>query len=101
MTNGRRQTKAILKAIARGEDRSSLFWWMVEHHDEILAAAEGRRIQWGTFCTEATRLGLTDTKGKPPTTRNARETLRIRSDGSSLGCRTTIGRRHPLRRLHR
>ena len=76
MTNGRRQTKAILKAIARGEDRSSLFWWMVEHHDEILAAAEGRRIQWGTFCTEATRLGLTDTKGKPPTTRNARETWR-------------------------
>jgi hypothetical protein len=76
MTNGRRQTKAILKAIARGEDRSSLFWWMVEHHDEILAAAEGRRIQWGTFCAEATRLGLTDTKGKPPTTRNARETWR-------------------------
>src|SRR5580704_3288486 len=76
MTNGRRQTKAILKAIARGEDRSSLFWWMVEHHDEILAAAEGRRIQWGTFCAEAARLGLTDTKGKPPTTRNARETWR-------------------------
>jgi hypothetical protein len=72
----RRQTKAILKAIARGEDRSSLFWWMVEHHDEILAAAEGRQIQWGTFCAEVARPGLTDTKGKPPTTRNARQTWR-------------------------
>ena len=69
----RNATKAMLEAIARGEDRTSLFWWMVEHHDEIIASA-GTRISWVTVCARATQQGLMNTKGQPFTTRNARET---------------------------
>jgi len=47
----------------------------VDHHDEIIAAAS-QRIRWVTFCAEATRTGLTDTRGRPATERNAWETWR-------------------------
>jgi hypothetical protein len=73
MPRQRRITKAILDTIAHGEDRSPLFWWMVENHDEIIASARGRRMQWRTFCAEISRHGLTDTRGGPPTERGARE----------------------------
>ena len=74
MKHDQRQTRAILDTIARSDARSPLFWWMVEHHDEIIAAAAGQRIRWGSFCAEAARIGLTDTRGQPATERNARET---------------------------
>jgi hypothetical protein len=76
MKHDRRQARAILHTIARSDARSPLFWWMVEHHDEIIAAAAGQRIQWTRFCAEAARIGLTDTRGQPATERNARETWR-------------------------
>ena len=76
MTTRDRDTKAILAIIKRGELRSPLFWWMVENHDAMLASADGQHIHWATFCGEAARRGLTDTKGRPPTERNARETWR-------------------------
>jgi len=76
MKHDPRQSRAILATIGRSKARSPLFWWMVEHHDAIIAAAAGERIRWGAFCAEATRLGLTDTRGRPPTERNARETWR-------------------------
>jgi hypothetical protein len=76
MKHNHRPSRAILTTIGRSEARSPLFWWMVEHHDAIIAAAAGERIRWGAFCAEATRLGLTDTRGRPPTERNARETWR-------------------------
>ena len=74
MRTGRKPTEAILGAIARG-NRSPLFWWMVEHHDEIAARA-GERIHWDGVCAKAAELGLTDTTGSPPSRRNARETWR-------------------------
>jgi hypothetical protein len=73
MTQSRGTTKAILRTIARGENRSTLFWWMVDNHDRIEAAA-GRRIHWKGFCAEAAARGLTDATGKAPTERTARET---------------------------
>ncbi len=76
MKHDHRLSRAILATIARSDARSPLFWWMVAHHDEIIAAAAGERIRWAAFCAEAARLGLTDTRGRPPTERNARETWR-------------------------
>ena len=73
MANRKRGTKAILKTIERSEQRSSLFWWMVENHDDILAAANGKRILWQPFCAKAAADGLTDTKGQPACERAARE----------------------------
>ncbi len=75
MRTGRRLSKYILRTIARSEHRSPLFWWMVEHHDEIVASA-GRRIHWKSVCAAAAECGLTVTRGQPPSERNARETWR-------------------------
>lgn len=73
---GKSDASVVLEHIARSTDRSSLFWWMLDHHDEIVTAARGRRIRWKQFCADVTALGLTDTRGKPVTERNARETWR-------------------------
>ena len=51
-----------------------MFRWMVEQHDEMVAASMGKRIRWGAFCAKAAAKGLTDTRGQPPSERNARET---------------------------
>jgi hypothetical protein len=32
-----------------GGGRSPLFWWMVEQHDEMVAASMGKRIRCGAF----------------------------------------------------
>jgi hypothetical protein len=64
----------VFEHIAKPGDRSSLFWWMLEHHDEIVAAKAGRRIRWKQFCADVTALGIGDTRGKPVSERNARET---------------------------
>jgi len=74
MTRRNRDTRAILKTIERSEERSPLFWWMVEHHDEMIQSAQGNRIRWAPFCAKAVERGLVDTRGRPPTERNARET---------------------------
>ena len=77
MTRQPDKTKSILQAVEHSEQRSPLFWWMVEHHDELRAASADRRIPWKAFCERATAEGLTDTRGRPPTERNARETWRV------------------------
>ena len=74
MPRPNRAKRAILNSVARSGRRSSLFWWLVDHHDEILKASESSRIDWASFCREAAANGLTDTRGQPPTERNARET---------------------------
>jgi hypothetical protein len=74
MARRNRDTRAILKTIERSDERSPLFWWMVEHHDEMIQSAHGQRIRWASFCARAVEKGLVDTRGRPPTERNARET---------------------------
>jgi len=66
----------VLENIARPGNRSPLFWWMLEHHDEIVELAAGRRMDWKSFVAVATALGITDTLGRPIKERNARETWR-------------------------
>jgi hypothetical protein len=73
---GGASTTVVLEHFARPVNRSPLFWWLLEHHDEVVAAAAGRRIQWKQFCADAAVIGLTDTTGKTPRERNARETWR-------------------------
>ena len=74
MARQKRDTKAILKTIARSERRSSLFWWMVEHHDHIIENARREAIDWRSVCADFAKRGLADTRGKPATEANARKT---------------------------
>ena len=47
---------------------------MVEHHDELAQAAEGRRLRWKQLCERFAGLGLTDVNGKVASERTARAT---------------------------
>jgi hypothetical protein len=71
--------QAILEEVARGGERSSLFWFLVKHHDELLRQAEGKRLRWHALCERFAQHGLTDARGEVATTKTARQTwLRAR-----------------------
>ena len=74
MTQRKRDTKAILRTVARSERRSPLFRWMVEHHDDLIDASRRDGIHWASFCEEAAKRGLSDTRGLAPAPANARKT---------------------------
>jgi hypothetical protein len=74
MSNDRKGLRAVLREIAHSAERSPLFWWMVEHHDELAQAAEGRRLRWKQLCERFADLGLTDVNGKVASERTARAT---------------------------
>ena len=74
MSRNRKGLRAVLREITQSADRSSLFWWMVEHHDKLKTTAAGRRLQWAALCTRFAELSLTDINGKPASPRTARET---------------------------
>ncbi len=64
----------VLKNIVEGPQRSTLFYWLVEHHDEIAQAAAGRSIRWEPLRVRFAELGLTDGDGKPATAETSRLT---------------------------
>lgn len=74
MSNDRKGLRAVLREIAHSAERSPLFWWMVEHHDELAQAAEGRRLRWKQLCERFAGLGLTDVNGRVASERTARAT---------------------------
>ena len=71
--------QAILEEVARGGDRSSLFWFLVKHHDELQQQAEGKRLRWQALCERFAQHGLTDARGEAASPKTARQTwLRAR-----------------------
>ena len=74
MSADKRSLKGIIKKIERGAGRSSLFWYLLENHDDLLRAATGTRILWGPLCEQFAADGLRDAEGKPPSPETARMT---------------------------
>jgi len=74
MATDREHLQLILRDLARSEERSPLFYWLLEHHDQIIAAQEGKRIRWAKMVARLGAAGLTDVTGKAATARTARET---------------------------
>jgi hypothetical protein len=72
----RRALDGIVQRVARPEGRSGLFWWLLEHHDELRqAAAEGGLgIPWRALCPEFSVLGITASGGKAVTPAIAKRT---------------------------
>lgn len=71
--------RAVVREITRSGESSTLFWWLVNHHDEIAEAAEGRRLRWDALCAQFDAAGLTDLKGKTASPATARRTwFRVR-----------------------
>ncbi len=72
---------AILKAVAQGPERSSLFYWFCDNHDPFAGASAGQRIIWEPLLQHFNELELQDGAGKPPTAETARKTwLKARKD---------------------
>ncbi len=74
MSKKRTGLGVILKAIARGPERSALFYYLYDNHDDIVRAAIGRRIRWEPLAASLKDLALLDGVGGPPTAQTVRKT---------------------------
>ena len=66
--------QALIEQLGQSDERSPLFWYLFEHHDEIVAAARGQRMRWQSLCATFEALGLTDRSGQAPSAETARRT---------------------------
>lgn len=77
MSGRKPRLTSMLRSLARDPRRSSLFHWMVEHHEELASAtAAGRRLDWSAFRDKAVALGLRDADDRDPSERTLRDTWR-------------------------
>ena len=74
MERSRKHEQAVIAELQQGGDRSGLFWWLVDHHDEIVHATRGQRIRWDGFAKSIAKLGLLDFFGNSPNPRVCRLT---------------------------
>jgi hypothetical protein len=79
MTKDPKGLRAVLHEVGQSSERSTLFWWLVEHHRELKAGSMGRRLKWEKLSALFNELGLTDINGNPAKPNTARQTwLRAR-----------------------
>ncbi len=95
MSKSKRQLKVVLPALERSDERSSLFWWMLEHHDEMLAAASGHRPRWAQLCVTFAALSLRDGQGNLPSPEAARRTWRNVREFAASGVATSLRKPRP------
>jgi hypothetical protein len=74
MSRNSKGLRSVVREITHGGNRSSLFWWMVENHDQLASAVGGRRLQWTRLSARFAKLGLTDANGQAPSKQTARKT---------------------------
>lgn len=74
MDKDRTAHQTLLDHMTQPDERSPLFWYLIEHHDDLVAAAAGRRQRWRVLCADFQALGLTDGRGNAPSPQTARLT---------------------------
>jgi hypothetical protein len=80
-----RGASAILSLVEKPYERSTLFDWLLTNHDEMVAAAGGRRMEWSRLCADFMKEGLTGADGKPVNARTARMTRwRVRKERARI-----------------
>lgn len=67
MREHERLAQSLLDHVGRSNLRSPLFWWLYDHHDELLARAKGRLIFSKEFTDALAQAGIMDRTGKPAT----------------------------------
>ena len=82
--------RTILRKIENSAERSPLFDWMCQHHDDLQKAARGRRLQWVSLCADFATDGLTSADGKAITPLIASRTW--------AKVRLEVGRRRALKK---
>jgi hypothetical protein len=74
---------AMLQRVARPAWRSPLFWWLIDHHDELRQAEvnTGRGVTWQSLCEDFPDQGITLADGRPVTPATAKRTWqRVRKE---------------------
>jgi hypothetical protein len=74
MKASRRVLKAMREEVRQGPYRSTLYWWMVDNHSDLVEEGPNGRMPWIKLCKRFANLGLTDGAGKPPTQTRAAKT---------------------------
>ena len=60
-------SKAILREAAAASERSPLFWWLLENHEELIQNTRDGRIRWVVLLPLIADAGLTNADGGAPT----------------------------------
>jgi len=79
----RKSIDEVLRGVARPDWRSPLFWWLMDHHDELRQAEvnTGRGVSWRKLCVDFVDLGVTLADGRPVKPATARITWqRVRKE---------------------
>ena len=74
MERTNKAVKMLFAEMTQRGERSTLFWWFVENHDDILEGARRQRIQWAVVVQRAVGLGLTNRIGASPSRKLAKLT---------------------------
>lgn len=85
----------ILAIVARPARRSPLFWWLLDHHDELVSSEinSGLGLPWEELFERFDDLGLTLCGGRPVTPRIAKQTWRrVRKEKPRLEARLAAQR---------
>jgi hypothetical protein len=90
---------SIIDRVEMPYQRSKLFEWLLAHHDEMVAASAGRRVEWRRLCAEFAKEGLTDGEGNPANARTARMTWwRVRKEKARIDALRAAERAERARR---
>ena len=81
MKTKRSQVNATLRQVGQSSERSSLFYFMLDQHDALIAGAKGRKMRWSELCVTFEQLGLTNQHGDTANELTARMTwYRVRKE---------------------
>jgi hypothetical protein len=94
-----RGARAILARVERPYERSRLFEWLLAHHDEVISASGGRRMEWRRLCGQFESAGLVGRDGKAVSATTARKTWqRVRKEKARIDARRAAERAERERR---
>jgi hypothetical protein len=74
MKTKREALMAMRETVRQGPDRSSLYWWMVDHHADLIGEGSSGRMPWRKLCADFAAEGLTDGHGNAVTPARAGKT---------------------------
>ena len=74
---------SIIDRVEMPYQRSKLFEWLLAHHDEMVAASAGRRVEWRRLCAEFAKARADGRRGQSGECTHSAYDVVARSEGKS------------------
>lgn len=88
MPTGKNDRENLRDDISRSQERSPLFWFLLENYEWINEQANGRRLPWKKLCVRFEEMGVTNRVGNFPEPRAAKLTWqRVRKEVARMTLR--------------